>query len=112
FSGIIFRNVFRHIGLEPALVFPDDEVRRVRRIDDVDCVNVGGVFLADTLKETRGTGTLDGARNAVLGFKYLADLLRELGVDRGLDLHSAVFLGARDQRGRTGDQRGRGTTDV
>src|SRR5690348_5639622 len=45
-----------------AVAPPNDEMRGIRRIDHVDSVNVGRIFLADALKHALGTGAFASTR--------------------------------------------------
>ena len=102
-------HVFRHVRRQHVLVFPVDEVRGVRRVDHVDRVHVGGIFLADALQQALGAGALHLAGDAgIFGLERLADLFGQLQVDRGVPDHLAFLLGRLDQRRRDGARRRRG----
>ena len=109
---IEFGDVFRNIRLEHALILPVDQMRGVRRIDDVDRMNIGGVFLPDTLQDAFGARALDLAGDArIFGLEGLADLFRQLEVDRGVPDDLAFFLGRLDQRRRDRARRRRSRHD-
>jgi hypothetical protein len=61
--GGIARDVFRNIGRQDAVAFPDNEMRGIGRIHHVNGVDVAGIFLADALKHPLGTGALDPHRD-------------------------------------------------
>ena len=106
---IEFRYVFRHVGRQHALILPIHQQRSVRRIDHVDGMHVGGIFLADALQQTFGAAALDPAGHAgIFGLERLADLLRQLQVDRGIPGDLAFLLGGLDQRRRDRARRRRG----
>ncbi len=91
-------DIFRRVRRQHVLVLPVDQQRGVRRIDHVDGVHAGGIFLADALQQALGAAALDLARHAgIFGFERLADLLRQLEVDRGVPDDLALLLRCRDQ---------------
>ena len=95
---IEFGDVLRHVGREHAVALPDDEMRGVRRVDDVDGVDVAGIFLADALEHALGAGALDPHGDAgILRLERLGDLLGQRQVDRGVPDDLAFLLGRLDQ---------------
>jgi hypothetical protein len=92
-----------------ALVLPDDEVRGVGGIGDVDGVDIGAVLLADALEHALRARTLDAHRDAgILRFEGFGDLLGERQVDRGVPDDFAFLLRRFDKRGGHGARRRRG----
>ena len=70
-------DVLGHVGQEDAVALPDDEVRGVGRLHDVDRVDLARVFLPDALKDALGAGALDARRDALVARReLLGDALR------------------------------------
>ena len=73
---IEFRDIFRNVGRKHALILPVDEMRRIRRVDHVNRMHIGRVFLTDTLQQPLGARALDLAGNSgIFRLERLADLL-------------------------------------
>ena len=71
-----FRDVLRHIGREPAVALPGDEVRGVRGVDDVGGVDLAAVFLRQALELPLRAGALDPHRDArILRLEAVGDAL-------------------------------------
>ena len=100
---IELRDIFRHIGIENAVTLPDDEMRGVGRIHDVDGVDVAGIFLADTLKHALGAGALDAHGNArIFRLERFRQFLGDRQIDRRVVDDLAFLPGGLDQGGRDG----------
>ena len=57
------RDILRHVRQQDAIALPDDEMRGVGGVDNVDGVNVAGIFLADALEHPLRAGALDAHRD-------------------------------------------------
>ena len=74
---VMLGDLLRQVGREPAAPLPDDAVRRIRGVGEVDVVNLGAVFLADALEHALGAGALHLRRDAgILRLERLAEPLR------------------------------------
>ena len=105
-GGEVLGHVLGHERREDALVLPDDEVRRVGRVDDVDAMDLAGVFLADALEHALGAAALDAHLDArILRLEGARDPFRQRQVDRGVVVDGAFLLRGLDQLRR--DRRGR-----
>ena len=94
-------HVGRRVGAKPLLLLPEDEVRCVRRVDDIDIADRRLVFLIDALEYAFGTRALDVDLDVrIFGAKRLGHRFRNLDVDRGVPDDLALFGGGRDHRGR------------
>ena len=63
-GGIVLRDLLGHVRGEPAVALPDDEMRGVGGVDDVDGMDAAPVFLANALEHALGAGALDAHRDA------------------------------------------------
>src|SRR5215831_12911333 len=92
-SEILFYDLFRQVRREPAAAFPDDAMRLVGGVDDVNGVDVGRILLADAGKDALGTGSLHAHRNAeILRLERFAEAFRELQVHRRVKRNLAFFF--------------------
>ena len=99
-AGIVLRDILGHVGREPAVALPHDQVRGVGGVDHVDRVDAARIFLADALEHALGAGALDPHRDAgIFRLERLADLLGERQVDRGVP-DDLAFLLARPRSAR------------
>jgi hypothetical protein len=93
-------DVLRHVRREPAVTLPDDEMRRVRRIDDVGDVDPAAVLLAETLEHPFRSGTLELHLDVrVFRLERLRDLLGDGHVDRRVEDHRLLVLRLLDELG-------------
>jgi hypothetical protein len=96
---IVFGDLLRHVRRQNALALPDDEMRRIRRVHDVDGVDVAGIFLADALEHALRAGALDPHRDArIFRLEGLGQLLRDRQIGRRIVDDLAFLLGRLDQR--------------
>jgi hypothetical protein len=105
---VMFRDVLGHVRQQHTLSFPGQQMRSVRRIGDIDGVDVAGIFLADALKHPLGAGALDPHLDAAeFLLEGASDFLRDRKVDRGVPDHLAFFFRRFDQlrRDRLGRRR-------
>jgi hypothetical protein len=110
---IEFCNVFRHIGRQDAIALPDDKVRGIGRVHDIDGADVTGIFLADALEQPLGAGALDPYGDArILCFEGFGEFLGDRQVGRGVVDHLPFLLRRFDQGRRDRLGRGRGGTRV
>src|SRR5450759_2631295 len=101
---------------EPTVALPDDAMRLIGGVDDIDRVYVGGIFLINTLKYALGAGSLDAHSDAgELRLECLAEPFGKLQVHRRVKRKLAFFFRRLDQgrrhrfrRRRRGDPRGKG----
>src|SRR5207244_7212746 len=73
---VVARYILGHERGKDAIAFPDDEMRGVRAVDDVDGVDVARVLLADALEDALSPRALDAHGDArIFGLEGLADAL-------------------------------------
>ena len=98
---IEFCDLLRHVRRQNAVALPDDEMRGIGRVHDVDGVDVAGIFLADALEHALGAGALDPHRDArIFRLERLGQFLRDRQIGRGVIDDLAFFLRCLDQRRR------------
>ena len=110
FGRIDLGDILRHVRLQKPLLLPDDEMCGVRRICDVNSVDIAAVFLTDTLEHALGPSALDAYGDAgKFRFEGFGDLFGERQVDRSVLDDFAFFFRRLDQlrRDRTRGRRGR-----
>ena len=108
-GGIVLGHVLGDMRRQDPLCAPDDEMRRVRRVDDVHGGDAAGILLRDALEHALGAAALDPHADAgEFRLEGLGDLLGHRQVDRGVVDDLALFLRRRDQvrRDRGGRRRG------
>ena len=104
----MLRDLLRHIGREPAVALPDDEMRRVRGVDDVGGVDVARHLLRDALEDALGAGAFDPHRDAgIFRLERLGELLGDRQIHRGVEGELAFLLRSLDQRRRHASAGGR-----
>ena len=94
-------DLLRNVRRQNAVALPDDEMRGVGRVHDVDGVDVAGIFLADALEHALGAGALDAHRDPrIFRLERLGQFLGDRQVGRGV-VDDLAFLPRRlDQRRR------------
>ena len=105
FRILELRRVALHVGRgvrrEPLLLLPEDEMRGIGRIDDVDVLDARLVLLVDPLEHALRSRALDLDLDIrIFGAKGLGDRLRDLDVDRRIPDDLAFLGGGRQHRGR------------
>jgi len=71
-----FRDIFRNVGRKHTLILPVYEMRCIGRIDHVNRMHIGCVFLTDTLQQPFGARPFNLAGNSwIFRLERLADLL-------------------------------------
>src|SRR5665811_1569874 len=89
----MLHDLFRQVRCEPAVTFPDDAMRLVSGVDDIDGMDVGGILLTDAGKNALGAGSLYTRNNAgKLRLECLAEALRKLQVHRRVKGNLAFFF--------------------
>jgi hypothetical protein len=95
---VVTRHVLREKRAQDAVALPDDEMRGIRAVDDVDGVDLARVLLADALEDALAARALDAHGNArILGLEGLGDALGHGQVDGRVPAHLALFPGRLDQ---------------
>ena len=98
---IEFRDIFGNVGRQDAVALPDDEVRGIGGIHDIDGVDVAGIFLADALEHAFGAGALHPHRDPrIFGLERLGELFGDRQVGRGVVDDLTFLLRRLDQRRR------------
>ena len=106
-------DILRHVGRQKAVALPDDEMGGVRRVHDIDGVDVAGIFLADPLEHALGAGAFDVDLDArIFRLERLGELFRDRQVGRGVIDHLAFLFGRLDQRRRDRFRRRRSGHDA
>ena len=100
-GGEMPRDILRHVGREPAVALPHDEVRAVGGVHHVDRVDVARFLLPDALEHALGAGALDAHRDAgEFRLERLGEALRHRQVHRGVEGELAFLSCRLDQRWR------------
>ena len=95
---VMLHDLFRQVRREPAIAFPDDAMRLVGRVDDVDGVDVGRIFLIDASKDALGARPLDAHGNAgIFRLECFAEAFRKLEIHRRVKGNLAFFFRRLDQ---------------
>src|SRR5262245_5239202 len=103
FGGIVARDILGHVGGQDALTLPDDKVRRIRTVDDVDGMDVARVFLANALKNAFAAGTLDAHGDAwIFRLERLGDAFGDRQIDGGIPDNLALLFGRLHELRRDG----------
>ena len=88
------RDIRRRMLGEQLLLLPNQEMRCVGGVDDVDVLDAGLEFLADPLEHALGTRALNLERDVrILGAKRLRDSLGDFYVDCGVPNDLAFLRG-------------------
>ena len=99
FGEKMLRDILGHERRHPAVFLPADEVRGVRRIDDIGGADVAGEFLIDPLEQPLRAGPLDLHRDPRIGdLERLAELFADRQVHRGIQDHLGFFFRRFHQR--------------
>src|SRR6478735_1560416 len=98
-------HVFRHETREPAVLLPGNDVRGIRRVDDIGGLDAGGELLVEPLEQPLRAGTFDLYGNARIGrLERLAELFADRQVHRRIENQLAFLLRGLDQVRRDRDR--------
>jgi hypothetical protein len=100
-SGIVPSHLLGKIGNEPTAALPDDEMRGIRAIHQVDSVNAAFHLLSDALEHPFRSGAFHShADVGVFGLERLPELLRDREVHGGIEGEPAFLPRGLDQSRR------------
>ena len=95
---VMFRDVFRHVRQQEALLLPRQQMRGIGGVRDIDGVHIAGIFLADTLEHPLGAGAFDAHVDPTeFRLEGGRDLFRHREIDRGVPDHLAFSFRRFDQ---------------